>query len=65
MSQQDTDTLLGRFISLVLRHNPAAANIQLDENGWADVDKLIDGVTSTGRNINREVLTRIVQTNSK
>ena len=29
---------LSVFISLVLRHKPEAANIQLDEHGWAEVD---------------------------
>ena len=29
---------LSKFISLVLRHNPAAAHVTLDEHGWADVE---------------------------
>ena len=31
---------LSVFISLVLRHNPDAANIKLDEHGWADVEEI-------------------------
>lgn len=27
---------LSKFISLVLRHKPDAAEIQLDKHGWAD-----------------------------
>ena len=39
---------LSKFISLVLRHNPDAANIVLDEHGWANVDQLLKGINQTG-----------------
>ena len=32
---------LSVFLSLVLRHQPEAAGITLDEHGWADVEALI------------------------
>ena len=35
---------MSKFISLVLRHHPDAAYIQLDEHGWADVEKLLAGI---------------------
>ena len=65
MKQQNNDIALGRFISLVLRHDPTAAGIHLDENGWADVDALIGGINRTGRFINRKILERIVKENNK
>ena len=40
---------MSKFISLVLRHHPDAAYIQLDEHGWADVEKLLAGIKKTGR----------------
>ena len=43
MEQSKSDETLGRFLSLVLRHNPAAAQITLDEHGWADVEALLAG----------------------
>ena len=33
--QSGADVKLGRFLSLVLRHNPGAAGISLDGHGWA------------------------------
>lgn len=33
-----------KFISLILRHNPGAVGITLDEHGWANVQELIDGI---------------------
>ena len=51
---------LSVFISLVLRHKPEAANIQLDEHGWAEVDALIEGIRNTGRKIDFDILKEIV-----
>lgn len=56
---------LSVFISLVLRHKPDAAGINLDEHGWANVEELIYGINSTGRKINIEVLEEIVKTDNK
>lgn len=56
---------LSVFISLVLRHKPEAANIQLDEHGWAEVDALIEGIRNTGRKIDFDILKEIVRTDGK
>lgn len=56
---------LSVFISLVLRHNPDAAHITLDEHGWADVEELLAGINSTGRKIDMDILEKIVATDSK
>ena len=65
MAQSANDVKLGRFLSLVLRHEPGAAGITLDENGWADVEELLAGVRRTGRRIDMETLERIVRENNK
>lgn len=56
---------ISKFISLVLRHNPGAAGIRLDEHGWADVRELIRGVNETGRVLDVDTLKEIVRTNDK
>lgn len=56
---------LSVFISLVLRHQPDAAGISLDEHGWAEVDELINGINKTGRVIDLEILEEIVRTDNK
>ena len=63
--QSKNDVKLGRFLSLVLRHNPGAAGISLDEHGWADTAELLSGVRGTGRQIDMETLERIVRENNK
>ena len=65
MEQSNSDVKLGRFLSLVLRHDPHAAGITLDEHGWADVNELLAGVNRTGRRIDMDTLERIVRENNK
>ena len=54
-----------KFLSLILRHRPEVIGIQLDENGWANVDELIEKVKQKGHPINREILDEVVATNNK
>lgn len=56
---------LSVFISLVLRHKPNAANIVLDEHGWANVEELLNGINETGRKIDMDILEKIVATDNK
>jgi putative RNA 2'-phosphotransferase len=58
-------TTLSKFISLVLRHNPGAIGLLLDENGWADTSALIDKMNGAGKQITPALLDRIVSTNAK
>ncbi len=57
-------TRTSKYLSLILRHNPAAAGITLDEHGWADVEALIEGVRKT-RPFDRAMLEEIVRTDEK
>ena len=63
--KETPDDTLGRFMSYVLRHHPEAAGLTLDGEGWADVDKLMEGMTKAGHPIDRETLERIVRENNK
>lgn len=56
---------LSVFISLLLRHKPEAANITLDEHGWAKVEELLVGINDSGRKIDMETLEKIVATDNK
>ena len=33
---------ISKFLSLILRHKPETINLELDKNGWADIDELIE-----------------------
>jgi putative RNA 2'-phosphotransferase len=54
-----------RFLSLVLRHDPARIGVTLDEAGWVDVDALLDAAARAGKPIDRALLERIVAENDK
>lgn len=58
-------THISKFLSLVLRHQPETISIQLDQNGWADINELIDKANNYGIKFDRETLKHIVETNSK
>jgi len=54
-----------KFLSYVLRHNPAALGLSLDPGGWADVNTLLDRARAEGRDLNRSLLHRVVQEGEK
>lgn len=54
-----------RFLSLVLRHKPETIDIELDANGWVDVDILLEQLAKFKRETSYEELEVIVETNDK
>jgi putative RNA 2'-phosphotransferase len=52
------------YLSLILRHKPEEAGIELDKNGWAKVDELIKGVRRKYP-LDMETLEEIVATDNK
>lgn len=56
---------IGKFLSLILRHEPSKIGITLDDNGWADVEELIYKCGKHKRSFTREELDEIVETNNK
>ncbi len=55
----------GKYLSYILRHAPSAANVELDCNGYANIDELIDGIRQTGRNTDLGELEKIVANDAK
>ena len=54
-----------KLLSLLLRHQPQAAGLTLDEAGWADVEELIEKVSLTYYSIDLALLQEVVVTNDK
>ncbi|MBL8814416.1 MAG: RNA 2'-phosphotransferase [Planctomyces sp.] len=54
-----------KFLSLVLRHDPAVIGIQLDEAGWVEVSTLLEAMQSRRPQFTRDMLQEIVETNDK
>jgi putative RNA 2'-phosphotransferase len=56
----DDPTATSRFLSYVLRHNPTAVGVTLDEAGWTDVDTLLAAMARHRRPISRGMLDALV-----
>jgi putative RNA 2'-phosphotransferase len=56
---------ISKFLSLVLRHRPEYINLQLNENGWANVNELIEKAKTRKVNFSIAELNEIVVTNDK
>lgn len=54
-----------KFLSLILRHDPGAAGVTLDKNGWVEVPVLLEGLSSHGHPITLDDLVSIVVSDEK
>ena len=54
-----------KFLSMILRHRPEIIGIKLDDNGWADVSELLEGMNKKGHEIDMSLLEDVVTTNEK
>ncbi|KRD62646.1 RNA 2'-phosphotransferase [Flavobacterium sp. Root935] len=64
MNEKETKSI-SKFLSLVLRHSPETIGLKLDENGWADVNELIEKCTKKGNRLDAELLDYVVENNDK
>ena len=56
---------ISKFLSYVLRHAPGSIGIELDSQGWVGVDDLLRQAAKSGKQLTREQLREIVDTNEK
>ena len=56
--------IISKFLSLILRHNPGKIGLDLDKNGWANVNDLLSK-SRKKHNISMETLEVVVETNDK
>lgn len=54
-----------RFLSLILRHKPELIGLQLDSQGWVQVDTLLQALAAHGRSLSQQGLQEIVALNNK
>lgn len=65
MTDEKQNLRISRFLSLVLRHRPEVIGLTLDDNGWADVQSLIEKSNTANVPLNMELLKDLVDNNSK
>ena len=56
---------IGKFISLILRHEPQKIGLTLDDAGWANVNELLAGLKSKNHEISFDQLKQLVASNDK
>ena len=56
---------ISKFLSLILRHSPETIDLNLDENGWADVEELLSKLSQHKQPITKEELEEVVADNDK
>ena len=56
---------IGKFISLILRHEPQKIGLTLDDAGWANVNELLSGLKSKNHEISFDQLKQLVASNDK
>ena len=56
---------ISKFLSLILRHQPHLIGVELDANGWIDVQLLLEKCQRQFPQLDRELLEHIVATNEK
>ena len=56
---------ISKFLYLLLRHKPETIGLTLDQQGWAEIDILIDLLHKQGTKINRLMLEEIVANDNK
>jgi putative RNA 2'-phosphotransferase len=56
---------ISKLMSLVLRHQPEEIGLHLNENGWANVEELIQKINQKGIIVDHKTLTLVVETNDK
>lgn len=56
---------ISKFLSLVLRHQPEIITLNLDENGWSDVEELQEKCANNNILFTLEELDEMVETNDK
>ncbi len=63
--EEKRKTKISKFLSLILRHEPKAIGLTLDEKGWADVEKLLEKSSKNKNSFTFEELETVVETNDK
>lgn len=58
-------TRVSKYLSLVLRHDPSAGGVVLDEQGWTRVGELLAGASARGLEVSPEELVEVVRASDK
>lgn len=58
-------TKISKYLSFILKHHPDAIGMQLDPEGWLNVDELIKNANESGKSITLAQLKDVVALNDQ
>jgi putative RNA 2'-phosphotransferase len=59
-------TRISKFLSLILRHSPETISLNMDKNGWVNINELINNANKyKNMNLTIDLIKTIVKTNDK
>jgi putative RNA 2'-phosphotransferase len=61
----DDVTRASKFLAYVLRHDPAAIGLALQEGGWVRIDALLTGAAQHGRRLDAAMIDRVLNAPGK
>lgn len=61
----EQNTMISKFLSLVLRHSPEKLGITLDKHGYADIETLIREMNKRGLSVDKKTIDEIVYSDNK
>ena len=62
----DAHVRISKFLSLILRHSPETIHLNIDKNGWANIDELIANANKYKKMyLSTELIKATVETNDK
>lgn len=56
---------MSKFLSLILRHKPETVGVELDKNGWTEVETLLIKLNESGTKLDQSELAYLVNTSDK
>ena len=65
VSLNKKDIEASKFMSYVLRHNPNAIGLNVDNEGWVEINALIEGTQLANKNFDLALIKKIVLENDK
>ena len=64
--ENDSHVKISKFLSLVLRHSPQTIHLNMDKNGWVEINELIHNAKQYKEiYLNTDLIKTIVETNDK
>ena len=53
-------TRISKYLSFILRHHPESIGVELDHEGWLNIDQLIHNANASGKSITLEQVRQVI-----